>query len=193
MHDESLLLRCKSLLPKICHFQIFKPTFKCVTLCIILITLFHIPFGGKRFNATRLFVKINTSYLKALIRFILKLWPVYMTDSTLNVNNNVDICLIPLKFHMWMSYMMTIMYTWNQWSISSSCAWWAVHNRTFWMTLVWSLFRGCSFNFIFLSFLFIFLESFPFLSFHAKGRIAFACPSVVILTFTIMLNSRRTR
>ena len=34
-----------------------------------------------------------------------------MTDATLNVNNNVDICLIPLKFHIWMSDIMTNMYT----------------------------------------------------------------------------------
>ena len=63
MHDGSFLLRWKSLLPTIFHFQIFNPTFKCHTLCNIIINLFHIPFGGKRFNATRLFVKINTSYL----------------------------------------------------------------------------------------------------------------------------------
>ena len=37
--------------------------------------------------------------------------PVYMTEATLNANNNVDICLIPLKFDMWVSDMMTNMYT----------------------------------------------------------------------------------
>ena len=52
MHDGSLLL--KSLLPKIWHFQIFDPIFKCHTLCITLIILFNIHVRGTRFNAKRL-------------------------------------------------------------------------------------------------------------------------------------------
>ena len=99
MHNESLLLGWKSLLPKICNFQIFNPTFKYVTLCIILKTLIHVPFGDKHFNATWLFVKNNTSYLDAFFLSIPKYWPVYITDATLNINNNVAICLIPLKVH----------------------------------------------------------------------------------------------
>ena len=86
MHDRSLLLRWKTLLPKICHFQIFNTTFKCPTLCIILITLFHIRFRSKRFYATRLFVKITTSNLNAFFLFIFKYWSVYMTEATLNLN-----------------------------------------------------------------------------------------------------------
>ena len=34
--------------------------------------LFHVPFRGKHLNTTRLFVKINTSYLNAFFLFILK-------------------------------------------------------------------------------------------------------------------------
>ena len=62
------------------------------------------PFKGLISNATRLFVKINTSYLNAF-------WSVYMTEATLNVNINVNIYLIPLKLHMWMYDRMKIMYT----------------------------------------------------------------------------------
>ena len=34
-----------------------------------------------------------------------------MTEAALNANNNVDICFIPLKFHMWMYDRMQNMYT----------------------------------------------------------------------------------
>ena len=38
----------------------------------------------------------------AFFFLILKCMPVYMTEATLNANNNVDICSISSKFHMWM-------------------------------------------------------------------------------------------
>ena len=34
-----------------------------------------------------------------------------MTEATFNANNNVEICLIPLKFHIGMYGRMTNMYT----------------------------------------------------------------------------------
>ena len=36
-----------------------------------------------------------------------------MTETILNVHNIVDICLIPLIFHMWMYDRMMNMYTYN--------------------------------------------------------------------------------
>ena len=62
-------LRWNSLLPKICHFQVFYPTFKCYTLCVILINLFHIPLKGKRFKATRLFLWILQPPFSTLFPF----------------------------------------------------------------------------------------------------------------------------
>ena len=48
------------------------------------------------------FVKINISYFNAFSLFIFEYRPVYMTDATLNAYNFIDICSIPLKFHMCM-------------------------------------------------------------------------------------------
>ena len=98
--------------------------------------MFPIPFWGKFFIATRLFVKINISYFNAFSPFIFKYRPVYMTDATLNANFYFDICSIPSKFHMCMYDRMKNIFAQNQSSIQCSYVWKAVHNRTFWMILV---------------------------------------------------------
>ena len=54
-----------------------------------------------------------------------------MTEATLNANNYIVICWIPLKFHMCMYYRMKNVDAQNQASIHCSCAWIAVHNGTF--------------------------------------------------------------
>ena len=59
-----------------------------------------------------------------------------MTETTLNVNNYIDICSIPSKFHMCMYERMKNIYAQNQSSIHCPCVWKAVHNRTFWIILV---------------------------------------------------------
>ena len=125
MHDGSFLLRWKSLLPTIFHFQIFNPTFKCHTLCNIIINLFHIPFGDKHFNATRLFVKINTSYLNEF----------FFSSS------NNGLCIWPRLF--WMHITLFI-FAWSLWYFTCRCMIeWHIfyiklvkHNRTFWRTIV---------------------------------------------------------
>ena len=71
----------------------------------------------KLFKATRLFVKINISYLNAFSLFIFKYRPVYITEATLNANNYIDICSIPPKFHMCMYERMKNIYAQNQSSI----------------------------------------------------------------------------
>ena len=68
--------------------------------------------------------------------FIFKYRPVHMTEVTLKANNFIDICSIPSKFHMCMYDRMKNIYIQNQSSIHRSCVWKAVHNRTFWITLV---------------------------------------------------------
>ena len=73
MHDGNLLLRWKSLLPKTCHFKICNPTFKCHTLCSILINLFYVPFGGN--------VSTHHDYLW-------KLTPPISTLSSFSFSNN---------------------------------------------------------------------------------------------------------
>ena len=54
-----------------------------------------------------------------------------MTEATLNANNFVDICSIPLKLHMCMYDRMKNVYAQNQSSIHCCIVWKAVHNRTF--------------------------------------------------------------
>ena len=71
-------------------------------LSIILKRLFCIPFLGTIFNATRLFMKISKSYFDVFSLFILKYRSVCMTQANFDTNNNLDICSISLKFHMWM-------------------------------------------------------------------------------------------
>ena len=90
----------------------------------------------KLFIATRLFVKINISYLNAFSLFIFKYRPFYITEATLNANNYIDICSIPSKFHMCMYDRLKNIYAQNQSSKHCSCVKKAVHNRTFWRTLV---------------------------------------------------------
>ena len=52
-----------------------------------------------------------------------------MTEATLNANNYINICLIPLKFHMVMYNRMTNISAQNQSSIHCTCVWKAVHNN----------------------------------------------------------------
>ena len=59
-----------------------------------------------------------------------------MTEATLNVNNYIDICWIPSKFHMCMYEIMKNICAQNQSSIHCPRVWKAVHNRTFWIILV---------------------------------------------------------
>ena len=103
---------------------------------------FTSPFGSKLFNTTWLFMKIN--YFNAFFFFVFKYRPVNttMTEATLNVNNNVDICSIPSNFTRGCGIEKKLD-TQNQWSMSSPCVWKAVHNRTFWRTLIEEHFFHC--------------------------------------------------
>ena len=60
-----------------------------------------------------------------------------MNEATLNTINYVDICSIPSKFHIWMHDRIKSIYAQVQWSTPCSCAWKAIHNITFWRTLIW--------------------------------------------------------
>ena len=62
-----------------------------------------------------------------------------MTEATLNANNYIDICSIPSKFRMCMYERMKNIYAQNQLSIHCPYVWKAVHNRTFWMILVYKM------------------------------------------------------
>ena len=105
-------------------------------LCIILRSFPAYPFGCKLFNATRLFIKISTTYSNAFFLFILKCRPVYMIEVTLNASNKVDICSIASKYHMFMYDRLNNIYTQNIESYFFFCVWEVVHNRTFWRTLI---------------------------------------------------------
>ena len=106
--------------------------------CFLYYTLkfVPIPFSRNVSIAARLFMKTNISYFNALFFFTWKYRLVYMTEVTLNSKIFIDICSIPLKFHMCMYDRMMHVYAQNQSNIHCSYVWKAVHNRTFWITLV---------------------------------------------------------
>ena len=137
-----ILLRWYSLIPDVCHFHIFNPAINCRTLCSIYGLLFHINILGKFLSLKWLFLKVCVSSFIHWFIFIYKNRPVYMTSTTLNANIYVDLCTKFSKFWMWMYYKIVNMYEQNQWSISCPCARKAVHNRTFWRTLVTKSFKS---------------------------------------------------
>ena len=82
------------------------------------------------------FIKIKISYFNTLFLFTWRYRPVHKTGATLNANHFIDICSISSKFRMCMYYGIKNVYAQNQSSIHCSCVRKAVHNRTFWWTLV---------------------------------------------------------
>ena len=88
------------------------------------------PFGGKLFKYTQLFITIRKSY--SFYHFFHKYRPLYMTEATLNANNNIYICSIfSSKLHILMYDRIKNMYTQNQRSIPLSCVWEVFHNIPF--------------------------------------------------------------
>ena len=68
------------------------------------------PFGGKLFKYTQLFITIRKSY--SFYHFFHKYRPLYMTEATLNANNNIYICSIfSSKLHILMYDRIKNMYT----------------------------------------------------------------------------------
>ena len=99
MQDLCLISVWQSFIQNVCHFQLLKPTLKWHTLCAILRGLLHIPFWGQTFQCTTIFMKSYIPYFNASPS-IFKYRQVYLSEATLNVKSNVDMCSIPLKFHM---------------------------------------------------------------------------------------------
>ena len=108
---------------------------------LVFYSTFHFWQTCKRNTSFVLFclfyLKTNTYYFNAVLLFIWKYWPVYMTEINLSVSYNVCICSIP---SMWLYVRTKNMYSQNKWSILSSCVCETVHNRTFWKTLVYNNF-----------------------------------------------------
>ena len=95
------------------------------------------PFLGANFSSQDGFLWKLRSPILTFSPFILKHRPVHMTEVTSKTNNFIDICSILSKFHMCMYDTMKNIYAQNQSSIHCSCVWKAVHNRTFWIILVY--------------------------------------------------------
>ena len=81
-------------------------------------------------------VKINISYFNVFPHFIFKYRQVYMTEATLNDDNNIDICSIYSKFYIHMYDSIIYIYAKKRSNMHCYCVWKAVHNITFWRTLV---------------------------------------------------------
>ena len=94
------------------------------------------PFWGQTFHRKTIFCENWHLLFQRFPVFIFKYKPVHMTEVNLKANNFIDICSIPSKFHMCRYDRMKNICAQNQSSIHCSCVWKAVHNISFWTTLV---------------------------------------------------------